>query len=286
MGWGAISSSVVTHADHRSPSVSGRRGETRRERPRADSQSQVQIPGPDIGNGMDSQGWMDDVSPSAGSGELLASSALLDGPSDAGGEDGAGRARTWTNTGGGSDRMEDVWPDVDGMQWKGDSAASKHPDSPPSPPLTTNSTGNPGVGAKTPAAPPRARDAKVLPSAVKDVSYSHYSFLTVGGLHSIPPEDVNYLESQGCLHIPTQPSLDDFVQHYFLHVHFATPIINEGDFWEMYFQSNKPGGSREKMSLLVFQAMLYASCNVSWPVHGSLSPYPPARPVCVCVQEC
>ncbi|KAK7706419.1 hypothetical protein SLS63_013982 [Diaporthe eres] len=85
--------------------------------------------------------------------------------------------------------------------------------------------------------------------------------IKAGRLHAIPAEDVNYLESQGCLHIPTQPSLDVLVQHYFLHVHVVLPLLNEGDFWEMYYQSNKPGGSREKMSLLVFQAMLYASCH-------------------------
>lgn len=128
-------------------------------------------------------------------------------------------------------------------------------------------------GSPTPAttAYGRRHDTDVRPkfsascqiTAELHVSYTHYSFLTASKLHAIPPQDVNFLESQGCLHVPVRPLLDDFVQAYFLHVHVTLPILNEGDFWDMYFQNDKPGGSREQISLLVFRAILYASCNVS-----------------------
>lgn len=94
------------------------------------------------------------------------------------------------------------------------------------------------------------------------VIYSHYQYLTVSNLHKIPHEDVSYLEAQGCLHIPTRPTLDNFVEQYFTHVHPLLPLLNEGDFWDMYSQ-NAGAGSQDKMTLLVFQAMLFASCNVS-----------------------
>lgn len=126
-------------------------------------------------------------------------------------------------------------------------------------------------GSPTPAttAYGRRHDTDVRPkfsascqiTAELHVSYTHYSFLTASKLHAIPPQDVNFLESQGCLHVPVRPLLDDFVQAYFLHVHVTLPILNEGDFWDMYFQNDKPGGSREQISLLVFRAILYASCN-------------------------
>ncbi|KAI0126393.1 fungal-specific transcription factor [Xylariales sp. AK1849] len=93
-----------------------------------------------------------------------------------------------------------------------------------------------------------------------DITYSYYPFLNVTNLHNIMPQDVNYLESQGCLRVPTREILDEFVQQYFLHVHPMLPMINEGDFWDMYGHFGY-GGSGDKMSLLVFQSMLFASCN-------------------------
>ncbi|KAK8075193.1 fungal specific transcription factor domain-containing protein [Apiospora hydei] len=93
-----------------------------------------------------------------------------------------------------------------------------------------------------------------------DITYSYYPFLSINNLHNLLPQDVNYLESQGCLRIPTPEILDEFVRQYFLHVHPLMPVINEGDFWEMYGQCGF-GGSGERMSLLVFQSMLFVACN-------------------------
>ncbi len=94
-----------------------------------------------------------------------------------------------------------------------------------------------------------------------DITFSYYPFISIGNLHNVMPQDVNYLDSQGCLRIPTRAILDEFMQQYFLHVHPLLPFLNEGDFWNLYcYQgSGKPG---EKMSLLVFQAMLFSCCNV------------------------
>lgn len=127
--------------------------------------------------------------------------------------------------------------------------AASPPSSPvgPAEPLESR---EPAVGVS-----PASKDATVL--------YSRYSFLAVGNLHSIPQQDVNYLESQGCLHVPTRPYLDSFMEHYFLHVHVFISVLNEGDFWDMYYQNETPGGSKEKMSLLLFQSMLFAASNVN-----------------------
>lgn len=94
------------------------------------------------------------------------------------------------------------------------------------------------------------------------VLYSHYQYLTVGNLHKIPHQDVSYLEAQGCLHVPTRPTLDHFVDQYFAHVHVLLPLLHEGNFWDMYSYKDNTT-PQEKMPLLVFQAMLFASCNVS-----------------------
>lgn len=96
-----------------------------------------------------------------------------------------------------------------------------------------------------------------------DVTYSFYPFLALGNIHGIPPQDVNFLELQGCLRVPTRTILDEFVQQYFLHVHPLLPMLNEGDFWAVYCVNPANYVSNDKLSLLVFQAMLFASCNVS-----------------------
>lgn len=93
--------------------------------------------------------------------------------------------------------------------------------------------------------------------------YSHLPFLAVGNIHRVPFEDVNYLESRGCLHVPARPLLDNFVEQYFLHVHPLLPIVNEGDFWEMYSEVEAPYPPDSRMPLLLFQAMLFSSCAVS-----------------------
>jgi hypothetical protein len=93
-----------------------------------------------------------------------------------------------------------------------------------------------------------------------DITYSYFPFLRINNLPNIMPQDVNYLESQGCFRIPTREILNEFVQQYFLHIHPILPMLNEGDFWAMYGDSGH-GGTGEKMSLLVFQSMLFSSVN-------------------------
>lgn len=93
-----------------------------------------------------------------------------------------------------------------------------------------------------------------------DITYSYYPFISLGNIHNIMPQDVNYLESQGCLRIPTRAILDEFVQQYFLHIHPIMPILNEGDFWDMYNQSS--GEPTQKVTLVFFQALLFSSANV------------------------
>lgn len=121
----------------------------------------------------------------------------------------------------------------------------------------------PGAGQSNPSGP-----SPVVPlwaeghkhAMSSDITYSYYPFLSVNNLHNIMPQDVNYLESQGCLRVPLPEFLDEFVKQYFLHVHPLTPMISEADFWDMYGNQGF-GGSGERMSLLVFQSILFVSCN-------------------------
>lgn len=95
-------------------------------------------------------------------------------------------------------------------------------------------------------------------ATTSDVIYSHYPFLSIQNIHRIPPQDVNFLELEGCLRVPIRSLLDKFVERYFLHVHPTLPLLDEGDFWDFYH------GRRiadSQMSLMLFQAMLFSSCT-------------------------
>ncbi|UPL04320.1 hypothetical protein LCI18_015254 [Fusarium solani-melongenae] len=94
------------------------------------------------------------------------------------------------------------------------------------------------------------------------VTYYHFPFLTLGNLSQLPTHEVQFLEISGSLHLPCQPILLEFVRQYFLHVHPSLPILNEGDFWDMYLQTSNARIPGQRISLLLFQAMLYSCCNL------------------------
>lgn len=114
-----------------------------------------------------------------------------------------------------------------------------------------------------------------------EVTYSYYSFLEVNNLRTVLPQDVSYLELQGCLRVPKKTILDEFVKHYFLHVHPLMPLINEGDFWETYGSPLAEDSSSSRMSLLLFQAMLFAACAVGSNPHTVASALTDSLAVCV-----
>lgn len=96
-----------------------------------------------------------------------------------------------------------------------------------------------------------------------DITYTYYPFIEVNNLSAIPPQDVNYLELQGCLRVPIRTILDEFVKQFFLHVHPIMPLLNEGDFWEMYASQSQGTHVSTRLSLLMVQAMMFSVCGVS-----------------------
>ncbi|KAH7123514.1 fungal-specific transcription factor domain-containing protein [Dactylonectria estremocensis] len=101
---------------------------------------------------------------------------------------------------------------------------------------------------------------KANPVSNSEVVHLFYPFLALTNLHNVPHQDVNFLELQGCLRVPIRSLLDDFITQFFLHVHPILPLINEGDFWDMYCHEVDETPTT-RISLLVFQAILFASCN-------------------------
>ncbi|CEL08458.1 hypothetical protein ASPCAL11608 [Aspergillus calidoustus] len=94
---------------------------------------------------------------------------------------------------------------------------------------------------------------------VSDVFYSFHPFLKLPGLSEVPQEDIQYLNLKGCFRVPSGGTLDEFVRKYFLYVHPCLPIINEAEFWQMYYHQSGVGAEEGGLSLFTFQAMLFAA---------------------------
>ncbi|CAG9992240.1 unnamed protein product [Clonostachys byssicola] len=91
-----------------------------------------------------------------------------------------------------------------------------------------------------------------------DVLYTYHPFLSRNDLSHLSPRDLNLLESQSCLRVPTRPILHEFIRQYFLYIHPLLPMMDEARFWRIYRGEDGP---KEYISLLLIQAMLFVSCN-------------------------
>ncbi|KAL5336909.1 fungal-specific transcription factor domain-containing protein [Aspergillus crustosus] len=82
-------------------------------------------------------------------------------------------------------------------------------------------------------------------------------------------EDIQYLSLKGCFFVPAGEVLDEFIRKYFLYVHPCLPVMDEAEFWKMYYHTPSHdfsphleacNGETNGINLLAFQAMLFASC--------------------------
>lgn len=90
-----------------------------------------------------------------------------------------------------------------------------------------------------------------------NVIFSSYRFVDGSRLSSLPTEDVEYLISKRCLYLPRKDVLDEFVKQYFAMVHPFVPLLDEAEFWRIY-----NGDGARKLSLFIFQAILFSACSV------------------------
>ncbi|KAH8685115.1 hypothetical protein BGZ61DRAFT_454958 [Ilyonectria robusta] len=87
-----------------------------------------------------------------------------------------------------------------------------------------------------------------------------YSFLQAPKTQTILPQDLEFLNNQGCFIVPQRSVLDEFIHHYFSFIHPILPILNEADFWALY-DSGLDGRSQDRISIIVLQGMLFTSCT-------------------------
>ncbi|KAL4877063.1 hypothetical protein BJY04DRAFT_222385 [Aspergillus karnatakaensis] len=87
------------------------------------------------------------------------------------------------------------------------------------------------------------------------ISFASYSFLELRGLTTLDREDLAFLSAKGCLNVPEESIVDEFVRQYFLQCHPSSPVIDEAEFWRAY----RNPASGKKISLFVFQAIMFAA---------------------------
>lgn len=73
--------------------------------------------------------------------------------------------------------------------------------------------------------------------------------------HGIPQEDIQYLWIKGALSVPDSALRDKLIQAFIYHVYPALPLINLQEFVSIV---SKEGKSDNKISLLLFQAIMFA----------------------------
>jgi hypothetical protein len=109
---------------------------------------------------------------------------------------------------------------------------------------------------------PRQLSSRDHTQARSDITYAYYPFLCIGNLSSLHPDDVNYLESQGCFKVPESNSLDELLRVFFRYAHPILPVVNEAEFWSAYDSTNTDGKTN-RVPVVLIVAMLFVACNVS-----------------------
>lgn len=92
------------------------------------------------------------------------------------------------------------------------------------------------------------------------VIYSNFEtlpFIRPPDLLHVSALDIRFMQLNGCFDLPSMPILNEFIRIYFLHVHPIIPLLDEGEFWDSYSCANE-----KRISLLVFQAIIFAACAV------------------------
>ncbi|KAJ5989739.1 hypothetical protein N7522_009946 [Penicillium canescens] len=113
-------------------------------------------------------------------------------------------------------------------------------------PLTSIEAKHKDSNGSNPASPPQCAS----------VSYKEYAFIDSAQLLTLSSEDTVILDGKGCLDLPDHNATDEFVKHYFKRIHPLVPVLDEAKFWRSYLDTN----TGSKVSLFVFQSMLFASC--------------------------
>ncbi|RKL03866.1 hypothetical protein BFJ71_g3836 [Fusarium oxysporum] len=99
------------------------------------------------------------------------------------------------------------------------------------------------------------------------ILFPFYHFIKHLSSREVDSEVARLLEQRGCLHVPTKPILEEFVNNYFLYFHPLVPLLDEQRFWASYSEQADSNGY---VSLFVLQAMLFVSSPTLFDLQSTL----------------
>jgi hypothetical protein len=92
------------------------------------------------------------------------------------------------------------------------------------------------------------------------IHYSSQGSITITNLERLLPQDVEFLTSHGCLHVPTSRILDEFLEQYSHRIHLLMPVVDEMELWRSCKTDVALSYRTGKLSMLVLKALMAASC--------------------------
>ncbi|GAQ12308.1 hypothetical protein ALT_9629 [Aspergillus lentulus] len=110
------------------------------------------------------------------------------------------------------------------------------------------------TSAVLPAGPSALTSALMV--NINRLPVAYYAFVDLSPIGHLPENEVLFLESQGCLHLPSRPVVETLLSHYFLYVHPTLPLVDESWMWLVYRQADQHKG---ELPLLLFHSMLFAA---------------------------
>ncbi|KAI6757066.1 hypothetical protein HG530_011664 [Fusarium avenaceum] len=122
--------------------------------------------------------------------------------------------------------------------------------------LTEECLGTPKLAEVRPRQSPSYEHTQARP----EITFAYYPFLCINNLSSLRTDDINYLESQGCLRVPESSCLDDLVRAFFRYAHPILPVVNEAEFWSIYDPLTS-GSRASQIPVILLSAMLFVACK-------------------------
>lgn len=85
-----------------------------------------------------------------------------------------------------------------------------------------------------------------------------HPFLDTETIRALPYKDVEVLRQKGSLVVPDRETSMEFIDQYFRRIHPSVPMLDEAQFMRVFDRD-----STQKLSLFVFQAVLFAASPIS-----------------------
>ena len=104
---------------------------------------------------------------------------------------------------------------------------------------------------------PLSADSPYFPSSSRFPAVANIPYFIKPLPSRIGPDEVQYLERKGALTVPSTPLRNELIRNYIEFVHPYMPLI---DLCEFVMIINSENGTSGRISLILYQAVMFAGC--------------------------